>query len=77
MQIDFWFFNRWRDLRLGKKLKLNIPHEPLHKNIDWMVAEVVARRLATLRELQQYYSLEDLYLMWEALAVDNFERAQT
>lgn len=63
-------------MRLGKKRELNVSQKSLHENIDWMVAEVIARRLATLKELQEYYSLEDLYMMWEAIAVDRLEGRQ-
>lgn len=63
-------------MRLGKKRKLNVSQKSLHENIDWMVAEVITRRLATLKELQEYYSLEDLYMMWEAIAVDRLEGRQ-
>lgn len=36
-----------------------------------MIAHIVSRRLATLRELDEYYSTEDLFDMLEILAVED------
>lgn len=36
---------------------------------------IVSRRLATLRELQTVYSLEDAYTMLEIIQVDNHNEA--
>ncbi len=34
-------------------------------NVDAVVAQVVQSGKATLRELREYYSMEDMYNMWE------------
>lgn len=34
-----------------------------------MVGQIIYQKIATLHELQTVYSLEDLYIMYEAIAV--------
>lgn len=36
-----------------------------------MMAVVISKGKATLRELEEYYSLEDLYTLYEIITVDN------
>lgn len=46
-----------------------------HENVDPFIAHVVSRRLATLKELEEYYGTEDLFDMLEIIAVDDNNQA--
>ena len=46
-----------------------INHEP-YPNVDPFVAVIVSERFATLRELTEFYTLEEALDMWE-IAVTN------
>ena len=39
------------------------------RNVDGFIAAIVAEKLATLRELQTVYTLEDAFDLWEVIAV--------
>ena len=41
-----------------------------------MIGLLVGRNIATLRELEEYYSIEDAYNMAEILSVDGYNKAQ-
>ena len=42
------------------------------KNIDRLIGAIIANKQATLNELKTVYSLEDAYLIWEAIAVTRY-----
>lgn len=42
------------------------------KNIDPLVAIIVSEHLATLRDLSEYYTLEEMYQMYEIIHVDKY-----
>lgn len=41
-----------------------------------VIGLLVGRQVATLRELEEYYSVEDAYKMAEILQVDGYNKAQ-
>ena len=45
-----------------------------NRNLDPVVSQVIEAGKATLRELRECYSLEDLYMMWDVIY--NAKRAQ-
>lgn len=44
-------------------------------NIDPVIAHVISRRLATLKEVDEYYGTEDIFDMLEILSVDDNNQA--
>jgi hypothetical protein len=45
-----------------------------YENLTSLIGTIVSSKQATLRELQEYYSLEDAYKILEVLQVDAHNR---
>lgn len=45
-----------------------------HANISNMFASIINARYATMRELQEYYSIEDVHNMYEVVLVDSYNQ---
>lgn len=43
-----------------------------YQNIDPLVGWLISKNLATLKEIEEYYSLEDLYKIWESYIVPSY-----
>jgi hypothetical protein len=41
-------------------------------NVDGFIATIVGERLATLRELNEYYTLEEALDMWEIIMTNRY-----
>lgn len=46
-----------------------------YPNVDPVIGAIVSEKQATLQELKTVYSLEDMYDMWEVIAVNRYNEA--
>lgn len=71
MGVYVGFFARRTEIKLADKSASTVRLLE-YKNVDGLVAYAIRNRLATLKELQTFYTLEDLFLMWEAHFIPEF-----
>ena len=62
------FFSEWQDLKFPRWDNREIAYLD-YKNVDPLIGSIICEGKATLKELQEEYSLEDAYLLWECIMI--------
>lgn len=72
--IGFLINNQWKPLKIPSRLKSSVDPVVLD-HIDPIIGTLVANHLATLRELQEFYSLKDAFDMFDVYSADSLSKA--
>ncbi|WGN90795.1 hypothetical protein [Burkholderia phage vB_BglM_WTB] len=63
---SFGFLDLWRGVRIPGRFLSEVRSERT-ENADPMIAQLINEKVATLRELEEYYSLRDAFVMSDIL----------
>jgi hypothetical protein len=72
---NFGFLANWKPVKIPKRLVASIDAEMESPRMDPVISLVVMSGKATLKELEEYYSTEDVFKMYDMIAVDNLNKA--
>ena len=72
---NFGFLAEWKPVEIPRRLVVTIDAEMEAPRMDPVISLVVMAGKATLRELEEYYSTEDVFKMYDMIAVDNLNKA--
>lgn len=72
---NFGFLNGWRPVQIPRRLVAAADVDMEAARMDPVISLVVMANKATLRELEEYYSTEDVFKMYDMIAVDNLNKA--
>lgn len=72
--LNFGFLKDWKPIDIPRRLiaKIDASESP---RMDPVMCIVLMTDKATLKELEEYYSTEDLFDMYDMIAVDNLNKA--
>lgn len=73
-EFSFGFLHYWRGAKVPSRFSSGSPSISSN-NIDPTVGTLITEGLASMKELEEYYSLEDAYKMFDALIVKNVNSA--
>lgn len=71
---SFNFVRSWKSAKVPRRF-VDGANSIESKHIDPMIGTLVVERLATMRELEEYYSMEDAFRMFDALIVKGINQA--
>ncbi|EIK4671371.1 hypothetical protein LJ721_004721 [Salmonella enterica] len=74
MRLNFEWMKAWRGVKMPARFLSNI-EPPESENITSIISTVISHGLATLKECEEYYSLQDIFLMIDALTIKNIGAA--
>lgn len=72
---NFDFLGKWKPIDIPRRLVVPIDAEMEAPRMDPVISLVVIAGKATLRELEEYYSTEDAFKMYDVIAIDNLNKA--
>ncbi len=72
---NFGFLNGWKPVNIPRRLVAAVDADMEETRMDPVISLVVMAGKATLRELEEYYSTEDVFKMYDMIAVDNLNKA--
>lgn len=71
---SFGFLKTWKATKIPKRLSNE--SESVHSEyMDPIISNIIQEGIATLRELEEYYSLEDAFKMFDVLVVKGLNKA--
>lgn len=73
-EFNFDFMMSWKGVRVPRRL-IDEAQNVSSSNVDPMVAQLISNEAATLRELEEYYSLEDAFKMFDVLTAKGVNQA--
>lgn len=74
-EINFAFLKSWKPLDIPRRLTSDLPDGMAAPRMDPVISLIVMAEKATLKELEEYYSTEDAFKMYDMIAVDNLNKA--
>lgn len=75
-RINFGFLNDWQSVNMPRRFASNVDSIQ-SDNISPLLGQLVSSGTATLKELEEYYSLQDVFVMLDALTVKAVNEALT
>ena len=72
---NFGFLASWKPVAIPKRFVSTIDFKIEEYKIDPVISTVVMAGQATIRELEEYYSTEDAFKMYDMIAVDSLNKA--
>lgn len=72
--FNFQFLNNWKGVKVPARF-IDGAHSVSSKHIEPMAAQLIQDGAATLRELEEYYSLEDAFKMFDAIMMKGVNQA--
>lgn len=73
-ELSFGFLNSWSGVKVPRRFLNNI-ESVTSENSEPMITHLVGSDIATLRELEEYYSLEDAFKMFDIMMVKSVNEA--
>lgn len=73
-RLQFDWLDSWEGVKMPRRFQ-SLADSIISDNVPSMISTIIGSELATLRELEEYYSLKDLFLMLESLTVKNVNAA--
>jgi hypothetical protein len=72
--LNFGFLNKWKPVRIPSRFVSGVEQNKL-ETIDPIMGRLVSEHLATLVELQEYYSLKDAFDIYDVFANEQLNSA--
>lgn len=73
-EFSFGFVNGWRGVKIPSKFISGVaPRESRH--VDPLVAQLLQEDVASMRELEEYYSLEDAFKLFDVMVAKGVNAA--
>lgn len=63
-EYNYGFIERWRGVKIPSRF-IDGSQSASSANVDPLIAQIVSDKTATMRELEEYYSLEDAFKMFD------------
>jgi 5,10-methylenetetrahydrofolate reductase len=77
-EFNFEFLNNWHPIHIPSRLcSTVIEHDKGSFDDDPIMSLLVSNQYATMKELEEYYSLEDAFRMYDILVESNLSKALT
>lgn len=73
--FNFEFLESWKSVKVPRRF-MSSSDIVVSENVHGLIAQLVAAEVATLRELEEYYSLEDAFGMLDVLMAKGVNQAQ-
>jgi hypothetical protein len=75
-EYNFGFLSTWKPIHIPARLCAPIgDKEKVTFEDDPVMAQLIANQIATMKELEEYYSLQDAFRMYDILISDNLNKA--
>jgi len=73
--FSFGFAREWKGVKIPARFRTG-PVDPKSSSyVDPMIAQILSEGMATLRELEEYYSLEDAFKMFDVIVAKSVNSA--
>lgn len=72
--FNFHFMHEWQGVRIPKRF-LNAAATAASKEVEPMISTLISKRVATLEQLETYYSLEDAFKMFDVIMAEGVNAA--
>jgi hypothetical protein len=73
-ELNFGFLNTWKPVPIPSRFVSNAEHRKLD-HIAPIMSRLISEHLASLNELQEFYSLNDAFDMYDVFANENLNKA--
>jgi hypothetical protein len=74
--FNFGFFDKRKPPKLPNYMRSTSEDVPRHSDESPVIGLLVAEGKATLRELEEYYSLEDAFRLYDIIFIDKLNQAE-
>lgn len=71
---SFGFLRSWRGAKVPRRF-LSQANNVSSENVDSIIVSLITDKMATMRELEEYYSLEDAFKMFDSMVVKGINSA--
>jgi hypothetical protein len=72
---SFGFTMRWKGVKIPSRFRSGGEEAKQSSHVDPMIAQLLQEEVATLRELEEYYSLEDAFAMFDVMVAKGVNEA--
>ncbi len=72
--VGFLLNGEWKPVKIPSRLQSGV--DPVYtERIDPIFGSIVANHMATMKELQEFYSLKDAFELFDIMAIDSLNKA--
>lgn len=76
IELNFGFLDSWKAVEIPSRLCASVDEKDQAKpSDDPVMSQLIANKIATMKELEEYYSLEDAFRMYNIYLSDNLNKA--
>lgn len=73
-EYNYGFIERWRGVKIPSRF-IDGSQSASSSNVDPLIAQIISDKTATMRELEEYYSLEDAFKMFDVAVARGVNQA--